>query len=162
MARACTKQRSRSHWDVLMTPFLQDRWVLRAAFRPRGAVCSVGLAFQRSSFVKGKQIKSRTKFLVKMLKRWRGRKQLALNSSKSPPSYLKEWFIRWYGNLDLKKRTSGTSMSLQSWKCNLRCLALRIQKLPDRRGLMVETSHPYNRIIGVIPFLGHTNGSLGL
>ena len=25
MARACTKQRSRSHWDVLMTPFLQDR-----------------------------------------------------------------------------------------------------------------------------------------
>ena len=26
---------------------------------------------------------------------------------------------------------------------------------------MVETSHPQNRIVGLIPFSGHTNGSLG-
>ena len=32
---------------------------------------------------------------------------------------------------------------------------LRIQALPDRVGLMIETSHPQNRNIGEIPFLGH-------
>ena len=29
-------------------------------------------------------------------------------------------------------------------------------------GLVVETSHPHNRIVRLIPFLGHTNGSLGI
>ena len=41
-------------------------------------------------------------------------------------------------------------------------LALRIQTSPDRVGLMVETSHLQNRIVGEIPFLGHTLAPLRL
>ena len=33
---------------------------------------------------------------------------------------------------------------------------------PPQLGLVVETSHPHNRIVRLIPFLGHTNGSLGI
>ena len=38
---------------------------------------------------------------------------------------------------------------------NCEYYTLRIQTLPDRIGLMIETSHPQNRNIGEIPFLGH-------
>ena len=38
---------------------------------------------------------------------------------------------------------------------NCEYYTLRIQTLPDRVGLMIETSHPQNRNIGEIPFLGH-------
>ena len=42
-------------------------------------------------------------------------------------------------------------------------LSLRMDPYPSRKivGLMVKTSHPHNRIVGLILFLGHANGSLG-